>query len=161
MGIHRVVWGIKDNGPIILCRVTSLLHEQLAKDLLLYCEPKNTPKSIAQWVHSITFKKEEATRFQSSLGSKTDLDRLQGSVAVNLQTDSLGIAKIGFAWQNSPSVYCPCTKQTLTHAGTQLDPCQYHIAGNFQGRKCSQISWFRATHESFPHKIWARRTHQW
>ena len=48
-------------------------------------------------------KKEQATQFQSSLGLKTDIDCLQGSVTANLQTDSLGIAEIGFAWQNSPS----------------------------------------------------------
>ena len=78
--------------------ITSLLYEQLAKDLLLYCVPKkDTKKPNARWVDSTAFEKEQATWFQSLLGSKTNLDRLRSSVTIDLRTDSFfGIAGIGF-----------------------------------------------------------------
>ena len=51
--------------------ITSLLYEQVAKDLLLYCVPKKTPKSLL-WVDSTAF--EEKNKL---LDFRTYLDQRQ------------------------------------------------------------------------------------
>ena len=59
--------------------ITDMLHEQLAKDLFLYRVPKRNTTFLGKvyCAASLLLKKEQATQFQSLLGSKTDMEEFQ------------------------------------------------------------------------------------